>query len=240
MPTIVPVSEGGGQNLEVEHAKEVQNQSPTMGPVVEEKEDNEFNGETLTEPEGLKTRKLEKVADTGENEEVSDLGSAKEGGSEVEESSEVRRTDGQETQGTDGTVEETRSVSEREKESSKEGENRILNEKVNRHGATWNQFDGTAPDDHKDGVQSEGDQAPGGRPQLRGVVDNKGSRVTGPNHFPAQLTSNEENRGGPKPTIEDLMGRPIGPPPDPAAQPQCAASPWPPDPPRFDRSTRQC
>ena len=215
MPTIVQVSEGGGQNQEVEHSKEVQNQSQILGPLVEEKGDNEFNGESLTEPEGLGKGEFEKVADTGEDEEVSDRGSTKAGGSDVEESSEVCRTDGQKTQGTDGTVEVTRSESERMEESSKEGENRILNEKVNRHGATWKQFDGTAPDDHKDGVQSEGNQAPGERPQLRGVVENNGSRDTGPNRLSAQSISIEENRGGPEPTLEELKGAPLGPPPDP-------------------------
>ena len=116
------------------------------------------------------------VADAEGRKDVSDLRSAKDE-SDFEESSEVRRTDGQEPQGTDGTVADTRSPWERKDGSGKEGEVRILKENVNRHDATWTQSDGTAPDDHKDGVQSEGDQAPGGRPQLHGAVDNNGSRV---------------------------------------------------------------
>ena len=119
MPTIVPLAEGGGQNQEVEHSKDVQNQSQILGPVVEEKEDNEFNGETLTEPEGLETGEFEKVADTGENEEVSDRGSTKAGGSEVKESSEVHRTDRQEPQGIDGTVADTRSPLKRKDDQAK-------------------------------------------------------------------------------------------------------------------------
>ena len=110
MPTIVPlVEDGGGLNREGEHPQELQNQPPIVGPVAREKEDtSKKNGEILTEREDLQTVEGTDVADMEGRKDVSDLRGAKDG-SDFEESSEVHRTDGQEPQGTDGTVADTRS-----------------------------------------------------------------------------------------------------------------------------------
>ena len=92
----------------------------------------------------------------------------------------------------------------------------MLEKNVNRHDASSIQFGGTTPTNHEDGVQSEGDDAPGRRPPLHGTVENNESRVTGPINLQAQSTSTKGNRGGLMPAIEELSGRPLGPPPDPA------------------------